>query len=237
MKISDFYLRNKRLLYFILFMLFSAGNAYYGCLVFVREPSLFSDPIFFTLRITWLLFYEILCLVLLAFVLLDRGESLLNFGLSLKVKDFLHSLTLSFGSLIGIAFCATIQYLFGHFVFKNPNPNIDMHLLKAFNNSLGILPFYLIIPFIFLNPVFEELIMRSFFMTELNFFIRKGFLVVLLSALIQAGYHLYQGWDIFPMHFIHFFVYSVYYQKTKRITPVVLSHFYFDAYGILRTVF
>jgi membrane protease YdiL (CAAX protease family) len=95
---------------------------------------------------------------------------------------------------------------------------------KAFQPSaiIGSL-IYLII-----NPFKEELIVRGYLMTELNFLTRSGIFAIAVSVLLQSTYHLYQGPVAALAHVFGFAVFAVYYQRTGRLAPVVLAHLLLD---------
>jgi len=71
----------------------------------------------------------------------------------------------------------------------------------------------------------EELIVRAYMMSEVLDLTGSAFLAVASSTCLQALYHLYQGrwWAL--SHAMTFLVYSLFYWKTRRATPVVLAHF------------
>jgi len=49
------------------------------------------------------------------------------------------------------------------------------------------------------------------------------------SVLLQTTYHLYQGIPHACAVGATFFVFSMYYVRTRRVAPLVLAHFYLDA--------
>ena len=59
-------------------------------------------------------------------------------------------------------------------------------------------------------------------------------LAALLSAFIQASYHLYYGWIGALALFFQFLVFSLYYSRTKRIAPIILAHGIFDILAMIR---
>nr|WP_239551280.1 CPBP family intramembrane glutamic endopeptidase [Paenibacillus elgii] len=86
--------------------------------------------------------------------------------------------------------------------------------------------------FIVINPFFEELIVRAYTMTELSFLIKKEEITVLVSTIIQTSYHLYQG--LIPALYtgIVFFVFSIYFAKTRKVVPVIMVHLLLDLTAI-----
>lgn len=84
------------------------------------------------------------------------------------------------------------------------------------------------IAFQFLNPFFEELIVRAYVMTEVRHLTGSIALAVTASTLLQMSYHFYQGVPLALAEGAMFLVFSLYYARTGRITPVILAHFYLD---------
>lgn len=82
--------------------------------------------------------------------------------------------------------------------------------------------------FQFLNPFFEELIVRAYVMTEVRHLTGSIALAVAASTLLQMSYHFYQGVPLALAEGAMFLVFSLYYARTGRITPVILAHFYLD---------
>ena len=79
-----------------------------------------------------------------------------------------------------------------------------------------------------INPFAEELIVRAYLMTEVIALTGKPTLAIALSVLFQTTYHLYQG-ILQPIgYFGLFFVYALYYARSKRIFPVLLAHMFDD---------
>jgi len=80
----------------------------------------------------------------------------------------------------------------------------------------------------FLNPFFEELIVRAYVMTELKRLTNSVSKPILFSALLQTSYHFYQGVPLALSLGAMFLVFSIYYSKTNRIAPIILAHLYAD---------
>ena len=103
-----------------------------------------------------------------------------------------------------------------------------MHgLLRAGISGLSI-------TFIFLNPFFEELIVRGYLMTEIVELGGSGTLAIVISVAVQMSYHLYQGFTNGIVLVTIFAVFSIYFWKTRRLAPVVLAHLSVDAYALFR---
>jgi len=227
------YTKNKRLFFFLALALLTLGQAYYGCISYMVVPASNWVAIGMAPGIVFLIFFEIVCLFLLALILAERGETPAALGFSLKVSDFWHSVVLFLGALILGAIPMWFYFFVKILAGASPSSIMDLNTGKVLMDAFSKMPIWLLLIFICVNPIFEESIVRAYFMTETNHFLKKAWLTVLLSALVQAGYHLYQGWVPTIDHFFTFLIFSIYYQKTKRATPIVFAHFYMDAIPIL----
>jgi membrane protease YdiL (CAAX protease family) len=83
------------------------------------------------------------------------------------------------------------------------------------------------------NPLFEELLVRGYVMTEVKYVWAKTSVAIVASVVIQLLYHTYQGlWPLLG-HTVTFLLAAAYFAKWKRITPVVLAHFYNNLYSMI----
>jgi membrane protease YdiL (CAAX protease family) len=97
--------------------------------------------------------------------------------------------------------------------------------------------FFTTILFQFLNPIFEELIVRAYLMTEIKALTGSASKAILASTLLQMSYHFYQGAPVAFAHGATFLLWSIYYAKTNRIAPIILAHLYSDVSGTLWYMF
>ena len=89
------------------------------------------------------------------------------------------------------------------------------------------------LPFMILNPFFEELIVRAYLMTEISELTGSTLLAVMISVLVQTSYHLYYGlMGALSVAFI-FLVFAIYYARSKRALPIVVAHELFDLIGFI----
>jgi membrane protease YdiL (CAAX protease family) len=78
------------------------------------------------------------------------------------------------------------------------------------------------------NAAYEELIVRAFLITEVVELTGQVPLAVLSSVCLQALYHLYQGGAGALVNAGGFLILSIYYVRYRRITPVLLAHFFYN---------
>ncbi len=90
------------------------------------------------------------------------------------------------------------------------------------------------IPFVLLNPFFEELIVRAYLMTELKFLTGSWAVAGIVSVLLQASYHLYYGWSRASTLVFLFVVFAIYYARKRKDTPIVVAHGVFDLIGFVQ---
>jgi membrane protease YdiL (CAAX protease family) len=167
-------------------------------------------------------------LLLLWYVLSQQGRDWKDIGWKPQWVDVFHGLGLAFVGFVTTVFTeATFQLSYGSFTGHYLQPKRVETLLGFGISALSVV-------LVILNPFFEELIVRGYAMSEL---MDLGFapgLAVVISVAIQVSYHLYQGLPRVLGVTATFIVFSLYFSKTRRIAPVVLAHFCFDAYALVR---
>jgi membrane protease YdiL (CAAX protease family) len=183
---------------------------------------------------TWLYhsLREASALGLLWYVLMRRGKSFSNLGLSWERKDIVRSIMLwvagslaFYGVYHAINFSSLVA--FGH---KSLSKNVGRILFGGGISFITIL-------FQFLNPFFEELIARAYVMTEVKQLTNSSTKAIIASTVLQTSYHFYQGTtSAFALGAL-FLISSIYYAKTNRIAPVILAHLYTDLIGTFSYMF
>lgn len=161
-------------------------------------------------------------LALLCYVLFRQGRSLRSLGFEFSWKDIPRSLL-----VILLAYIAFLVWWFGIVaIYKslgrplNSAPQ-NTEFMSTMLSVFGVL-------FLLLNPFFEELIVRAYVISEVQFFTGSSLLAILVSVVIQSSYHLYQGVVPALLTTSIFTVFSFYYVRTRRITPVIIAHMFFD---------
>lgn len=163
-------------------------------------------------------------LVLLWYVLLRRAKGFADIGFSWKGKsDFGWSIVLSIaGSLAFNSLYAAIYY---SGLTSSTHASTSSNVARLlFSSGIG----FATIAYQFVNPFFEELIVRAYVMTEVENLTKSATKAILISTLLQTSYHFYQGVPAALSHAGTFLVFSIYYARTKRILPVILAHLYGD---------
>jgi membrane protease YdiL (CAAX protease family) len=85
-----------------------------------------------------------------------------------------------------------------------------------------------------LNPLFEELIVRAYRMTEVIELTGCSTLAVALSVGVQFSYQLYYGWVGATSLSFLFLLFALYDARSRRAPPVIVAHGFFDVYALLR---
>ncbi len=148
-----------------------------------------------------------LAISVLAYVLYRQGRSLRTIGLSFRRTDILWALAILF-----------FDQLMTHAIYH------DIHGFAASKpypaGTGGLMALLAVIP----GAAKEELIVRAYLMTEVAELTGNWGIAVVASVGFQSLYHLYQGTPAALMAAGTFFVSSVFYANTRRITPVILAH-------------
>jgi membrane protease YdiL (CAAX protease family) len=172
--------------------------------------------------------HEIFALVLLWYVLLRRGKTIRDLGLNWRLGDVWHSLVLYIGG--SFVFYGVYDVIFWSGLTSTDSHSAADHVGHIlFAGGISIVT----IVFQFINPFFEELIVRAYVMTEIRQLTNSVAKAVIISTLLQTSYHFYQGVPAAFAHGAAFLIFSIYYAKTGRIAPIILAHLYSDVWGTL----
>jgi membrane protease YdiL (CAAX protease family) len=171
----------------------------------------------------------LLALILLWYVLLRRSKGFSDIGLSWKGKS-----DIGWSIVIGVAGSMAFNILYATIYYSGLSSNSRAqtsshvaHLL--FSGGIA----FATIAYQFVNPFFEELIVRAYLMSEVEELTKSATMAILISTIVQTSYHFYQGVPAALSHAGTFLIFSIYYAKTKRILPVILAHLYADVSATL----
>ena len=182
---------------------------------------------FLHVKLVRLVVQEILSLALLAYLLHRQGRDLGDVGVGFRAWDLAMSVVLLLGATFA-SYVVHVLFVRLHFV---PSPadvaRTHMWLTVIRGSTLGIV-------LVCVNPIFEELIVRAYVITEMRALSGSVVLGVFVSTALQAAYHLYQGGPAAARLAAVFLVFSIYFAKTRRAAPLILAHFYMDLFGIFR---
>jgi membrane protease YdiL (CAAX protease family) len=80
----------------------------------------------------------------------------------------------------------------------------------------------------FSSPIFEEVLVRGYLMTELIELGKPVAFAIAASVILQTSYHVYYGLGRAVALSGVFIVFAAYFAKTRRLTPVILAHLFWD---------
>ena len=163
---------------------------------------------------------ELTALALLAYVVVQNGQKFSEFGVAFRASDLLYGMLLWGGARLcyGLAYPGILYTC--ELLGWQPAPPY----LPSLSLGLGLLTYC----FVVVNPVYEEMLVRGFLMSETIGLTGSSTLAVLFSVLLQTSYHLYQGVPYALAASVIFLIYSVYYARTQRIMPLIVAHFMWD---------
>lgn len=166
---------------------------------------------------------------LLLFVVLFKrqGRRLQDIGLSFQWTDLPKALGLVVAAVVAMWttwFVVTYGWLLITLRFpQSPNTR------AMFSTS----SLWLFLPFLLLNPFFEEILVRGYLMTELIDLRKSVLLATVASILVQTSYHLYYGVAGAMVVGSGLTVLAIYFAKSRRLMPVILAHMLWDSTALL----
>lgn len=182
-----------------------------------------------TMSWVYSMIHEISALALLWYVLRRRSKTFYDLGLRATPMD------VAFGPVLWLGAVAAyyISYPLIYRLAAMPSgyiprrPDVGSIL---FAGGVPVMAFL----FQFLNPFFEELIVRAYVMTEVKNLTGSVAFAVFASTLLQTSYHFYQGIPLALSEMWGFLLFSIYYAKTNRIAAPILAHLAMDIIATLR---
>ena len=172
-------------------------------------------------------FHELTSLFLLGYVLSRRKVRFRDLGLRWSFRDLRSGLAVAVASYVAYAVGLSFVHSLHRALFASSPSGPTAHDIFG-HPSIAAIPYFL------LNPFFEEMIVRAFLMTQVKDLTQSWTLATVLSVALQSSYHLYYGWEGVLGVSLQFLVFSTYYARTRRATPIVVAHAIFDIYGLVR---
>ena len=174
---------------------------------------------------------ELTSLLVLWFVLTEHKHTWREIGWQPRWMDLPHGIALIVASrvaarLVTLIVQASFLRHTGHYLQPRSVHGVT---------GAGISLFTII--FVFVNPLFEELIVRGYTMSEVMALGGSRNFAIFTSVLLQMSYHVYQGLLRAVGLAAVFLVFSIYFSRERRIIPVVIAHFWSDAQALIRTAF
>ncbi len=128
-------------------------------------------------------------------------------------------------AIAGVCFLTRFAYI--SIVYRVLELMVPKHLLEssyAFPKPAGFVDLALVPLGSLANAFAEEALMRGFLLPRLERLFGSTWKSVVLTSLIFASYHVYQGVDGFAYAFVTGLVYGTTFATFRRLSPVVLAH-------------
>jgi uncharacterized protein len=166
----------------------------------------------------------------LALVLLARSPAGRGFGIGLDLRRWPRE------TGYGIGFCALIGLPGLGLVWAAHELNLSAHL------AVVELPdVWYRIPLLLLEAaqsgILEEVVVVGFLLTRLRQLGWTDSRALGASALLRGSYHLYQGFGGFAGNFVMGLIFGYWFQRTRRIVPLVIAHIMIDAISFIGVVY
>jgi membrane protease YdiL (CAAX protease family) len=167
-------------------------------------------------------------LAVLAYVLYCNSEGFAYLGLHWSPRDLAATFPL-------FAVLAVVSSVFRPLTFWSAEvvAGHELILPDISPNLVGPRIYLITVLGLVLNGFFEELIVRAYLMKALRNFTNSTLLPICASVAVQISYHFYQGAPLALSYIGLFSVLAVYYSRTGRILPVILSHILVDLFSLL----
>lgn len=156
--------------------------------------------------------YEFVALVIIGFYLKSRNWKFQDFNLDFTFKMIgIAILLVLTREVLGAVIASSLK----SFGILNPEI-IKSPIISLQTNIVSILLITIV------NSIYEEVILIGYLFKRLE---KLHFnYIILISLIIRASFHTYQGWDNMPMVFILALVFGAYYAKYRKLMPLILAH-------------
>lgn len=175
------------------------------------------------------LLQEFTALAVFAVLLTRQGRRISDLGLRFHWTALPKGLYLVIGSFVMLVLTTyairSTWFLATHSVLQ------ERRTLSMFATS----SFWLLVPFVILNPFYEEILVRGYLMTEIIELRSSVVLATFVSIALQTSYHLYYGVVGALSVGGGLAVLALYYAKTRDLMPVIVAHLLWDLLALLRT--
>lgn len=170
--------------------------------------------------------HELIALSLLGYLLNRRGIRFADLGLRWSFRDVVRGIPLAIAAYAAYYLGgAALRWIHWELI---PVVGGKATAREVFGHATGMAIVAMLV-----NPFYEELIVRAYLMTEIRELTGSWKLAILASFAVQTSYHLYYGWvEALSMGCL-FLVYSVYYARTRRATPIVAAHGILDLVSLI----
>jgi membrane protease YdiL (CAAX protease family) len=155
--------------------------------------------------------YEIIVLIFIAYFLKYRKWNLKDFNLDFKLKMIGIAILLVVLKETTGTLLIKILTLLNVFEYETTRPDISLHV-----NAISIVLITVI------NSIYEELLLIGYIFKRFEKY--NTVIIILVSFVVRASFHTYQGWLKLPMVFIMAIIFGLYYIKYKKLWPIIIAH-------------
>jgi membrane protease YdiL (CAAX protease family) len=168
-------------------------------------------------------------LLAVVYVLSRQGRRVKEIGLGLRWSDPLKAVGLAILAFFGTSIMYVMTRNVTQALWHAPPdmrhivyPGWHSRSFGALAHSIGA-------------PIFEEVLVRGYLMTEMIELGTPAWLAVVVSVFVQASYHTYYGLGGAIMLSGVFIVFAVYFAKSRNLMPVILAHLLWDVFLYFRS--
>jgi len=176
-------------------------------------------------RYFFTLVHELIALAVLAYVVWQNRQGLAHLGAIFQITD------VAYGVLLWIV--AECCYRLAFPVVLSISERLGWHKAPPYYPSTQLTLALITYCFVVINPVYEEMIVRAFLISETAALTGSSAIAVVFSVLLQVSYHLYQGIPYALALGLVFLIFAIYYARAHRIWPIVIAHFFMDLSFVL----
>lgn len=173
------------------------------------------------------LLHELTALTLFVVLFSRQNRRVRELGISFHWTDLPKGLYLLIGSFI-TAFLASYATRSTWFLMTHKELPVGVR------STFAATSFWLLVPFLILNPFFEEILVRGYLMTEIIELRSSVVLGTLISISVQTSYHLYYGVEGAIFVGGGLAIFALYYAKTRQLAPVIVAHMLWDLLALVR---
>jgi membrane protease YdiL (CAAX protease family) len=137
---------------------------------------------------------------------------------------------------IGLGFCALIGIPGLALVYAAHQLGLNASIAVVnFPDVWYRVPYLLVSAF--QNGLAEEVVVAAYMLTRLRQIGWTKPRALAASAVLRGSYHLYQGFGGFAGNFVMGLIFGWWFQRTRRVVPLVIAHFLLDAFSFVGYVY
>jgi membrane protease YdiL (CAAX protease family) len=195
------------------------GGSVLGSAILAFHPV---PPKYSNARLAGGILSETVALLLFLALFKRQGRRLNEIGFRFRWTDLPKAVGLAMGAFFTMA---VVQAFIDRawLSVTQHTPQWTEHRTMFVGSSLA-----LILPFLILNPFFEEILVRGYLTTELIDLRKSVLLATLVSLGLQTSYHLYYGVLGALVVGSGLAILATYYALSRRLMPVILAHLIWD---------